>query len=112
MNKEQLVSATARRIKESKEAEHKYAKWEIESIVPHILDVISETLANGEEVKLQGFGRFSIKTVKAHNAINPRTKERVWVPEKKKIVFLQTPHFKFSETENAETDSELTEEKE
>lgn len=48
MNKEQLVSATARRIKESKEVEHKYAKWEIESIVPHILDVISETLANGE----------------------------------------------------------------
>lgn len=75
---------------------------------PRVLDAISEALATGEEVQLQGFGRFDIKTVKAHSARNPRTKESVWVPEKKKIVFHQTPHFKFDEMENAETGSDIT----
>lgn len=98
-------------MKESK-SEHVYAKWEIAIIIPHVLDAIGETLASGEEVQLQGFGRFDIKTVKAHNAVNPCTKERVWVQEKKKIVFHQISHFKFNEMENAETESETTEDKE
>lgn len=100
MNKEQLVSATARKMKAAKGEENRYSKWEIALIIPYVLDAISETLADGEEVQLQGFGRFNIKTVKAHNAINPRTRERVVVPEKKKVVFHQTPHFKFNETQD------------
>lgn len=111
MNKEQLVAATAQRMKKSK-CEHVYAKWEIAIIIPYVLDAIGESLAEGEEVQLQGFGRFCIKTVKAHSARNPKTKESVWVPEKKKIVFHQTPHFKFNETENTETGSETTQGKE
>lgn len=39
MNKEQLVAATAQRMKKSK-SEHVYAKWEIAIIIPHILDAI------------------------------------------------------------------------
>lgn len=112
MNKEQLVAATARRIKVAKDEENIYSKWEIAAILPHILDTISETLADGEEVKLKDFGRFSIKTLKAHNAINPNTKERIWVPEKKKIVFHPTPHFKFNESGNLDESPETTKEKE
>lgn len=37
MNKEQLVSATTRRIKESKDAEHKYAKRQIQNISIHFI---------------------------------------------------------------------------
>lgn len=107
MNKEQLVAATAQRMKKSK-SEHVYAKWVIAAILPHILDAISESLADGEEVQLQGFGRFGIKTIKARNAINPQTKEHVWVPEKKKVIFHQTRLFKFNDTEGAETECTLT----
>lgn len=74
-----------------------YAKWEISLLAPHIFDAILAALAEEEEeVQIQGFGRFSIKIQKAHNAINPNTKERIWVPEKKKLVFHPTPSFKFN----------------
>lgn len=108
MNKEQLVAATARRMKADDNEEYVYAKWEIAAILPHVPDAICESLADGEEVQLQGFGRFGIKTIKARNAINPRTKEHVWVPEKKKVIFHQTRLFKFNDTEGAETECTLT----
>lgn len=88
--------------------EYAYAKWEIAAILPLVLDAISESLAEGEEVQLQGFGRFGIKTVKARNTINPRTKERVWVPEKKKVIFHQTRLFKFNDAEDVETQDTQT----
>lgn len=112
MNKEQLITAAARRMKAAKDEETVYTKWEIAHILPHILDTISETLAQGEEVHLHGFGRFGIKAVNARNAINPRTKESVWVPAKKKIVFHQPPHFEFKVIDNIDKSHVATKEKE
>ncbi len=108
MNKEQLIAATARRMKNSQGEENRYSKWEIALIVPHILDAISESLSNGEEVQLQGFGRFDVKEVKARNCINPSTKERMVVPARKKVVFHPTPRFKFASEPTDEENTDTT----
>jgi len=49
---------------------------------------IQETLATGEEVKLSSFGNFVIREKAARPGRNPKTGEKVSVPEK------YVPHFK------------------
>jgi DNA-binding protein HU-beta len=110
MNKEQLVAATARKTKESEGDVKNYAKWEIALLAPRIFATILDTLSSEEDVQIQGFGRFSIKTQKARNAINPNTKERIRIPEKKKIVFYPTPSFKFNSKPENGGNSDTTEE--
>lgn len=51
-----------------------------------IVDVITESLKNGEKIQLVGFGSFEIKDVPAKTGINPQTKESVEIPESKKPV--------------------------
>lgn len=51
-----------------------------------IVDVITESLKNGEKVQLVGFGSFEIKDVPAKTGINPKTKESVEIPAAKKPV--------------------------
>ena len=50
-----------------------------------ILNEIKRSLKNGDSVELRGFGRFSVKTQKASIRRNPKTGEKVAVPEKKVI---------------------------
>ena len=50
-----------------------------------ILNEIKRSLRHGDSVELRGFGRFSIKTQKASIRRNPKTGEKVAVPEKKVI---------------------------
>ncbi len=53
--------------------------------------VISKELNNENSVELRKFGRWSIKySKKKYNAINPRTGQKIYVPNRKKI------HFKMS----------------
>ena len=51
-------------------------------------DAIQETLAKGDEVKIVGFGTFTVAHRAAGEARNPRTGEKVQVPASK------TPKFK------------------
>ncbi len=53
-----------------------------------ILDEISNKLANGAKVEIRGFGTFRVNYKPARIARNPRTGERVEVPEK------HVPNFK------------------
>ena len=58
MNKKQLIDALSTKLKQKN---IHYPKWELESFVDLVLDVIIETLSHGEEIKLNKFGRFSTK---------------------------------------------------
>ncbi len=53
-----------------------------------ILDEISRSLKNGQDVVLTGFGTFSVTQRKARIGINPKTKERIQISATK------TPKFK------------------
>lgn len=57
-----------------------YTKHDAKIISKDFTDVIMESLANGDELRLHGFGTFSIKEVKEHEVVQVQTKERVMVP--------------------------------
>ena len=68
---------------------------QIEAIVNIMFDTITDSLVKYKPVELRGFGRFSVKTIKAkYNARNPKTGEIIYVPEKKKVSFKMSKHLK------------------
>ena len=62
-----------------------FLKKDLEKFTNIILNEIKRSLKNGDSVELRGFGRFSVKTQKASIRRNPKTGEKVAVPEKKVI---------------------------
>ena len=60
-----------------------------------MFDTIKYSLIKNKSVELRGFGRFSIKNIKAkYNARNPKTGEMLYVPQKKKVSFKMSKHLK------------------
>jgi len=55
-------------------------KVQAEKVVDTIFDSITNTLKNGEDVSIAGFGIFSAKMRAARTARNPRTGEPIDVP--------------------------------
>ncbi len=53
-----------------------------------LLGAISNALAQGRRVEIRGFGSFSLKHYPARTGRNPKTGEKVQIPEK------YAPHFK------------------
>ena len=52
-----------------------------------IMDVIKETLAKGETVRLVNFGTFKVVARKARKGRNPRTGEAIDIPAKNVVRF-------------------------
>jgi DNA-binding protein HU-beta len=67
MNKNDLISAVADATGLSKS--------DASSAVESVFDTITKTLSKGDEVRLVGFGTFSVSRRKASVGRNPRTKE-------------------------------------
>ncbi|MDA8224602.1 MAG: integration host factor subunit beta [Betaproteobacteria bacterium] len=59
-----------------------------EMAVRTILDAVSRSLADGKRVEIRGFGSFSLNYRPPRIGRNPKTGEKVEVPEK------YVPHFK------------------
>lgn len=57
-------------------------KRDVEKAVDIIFDEITTTLAKGGRVELRGFGAFSVRKRAERMGRNPRTGEKVSVPEK------------------------------
>ena len=57
-------------------------KKEARKLLDSVLDLIQETLLQGEEVKLVGFGKFAVRARKASSRINPQTKCPIQVAAK------------------------------
>ena len=58
------------------------------------IDLVRQALRNGEKVSLVGFGTFMVKTRKPKMGRNPRTGEKVTIPERKAAVFKPGKAFK------------------
>lgn len=58
-----------------------------EKIVEGAIDAISEVLLSGDDVRLPGFGTFTVKNTVARQGRNPSTGATVEIPAGKKIVF-------------------------
>lgn len=79
MNKNELVSAMATKVSESK----KSAEANLDAIV----EVISNELKNKGKVRLVGFGSFETRKRAARKGRNPRTKEEIKIPASTVPVF-------------------------
>ena len=79
MNKADLINAVAEKTGLSKK--------DTEAVVSASLEVITESLAQGEKVQLVGFGSFETKVRAARIGRNPRTKEEIKIPASKLPVF-------------------------
>lgn len=79
MNKLELISAVAERtgLTKAKAAE----------AVEAVFAVIEETLKRKEEVRLVGFGTFSVSTRKTSQGRNPRTGEPITLPAASSVRF-------------------------
>lgn len=79
MNKKDLAAALSESIGSTKK--------DATAIVENIIDIMSNTLSNGEDVDLYGFGKFKLAQRKAYTARNPQTGEPIEVPEKRVVSF-------------------------
>ena len=67
-------------------------KKDAELITRSVIDVIRDTLADGEEIKIKGLGKFFVVDKPETMAKNPKTGEPVKVPAHK------YPKFSFAES--------------
>jgi DNA-binding protein HU-beta len=73
-------------------------KLETEAIVEGFLNTVINSLKEGKGIEIRGFGSYKVKKKQARYARNPRTGEKVFVPEH------FVPMFKFSKDFKAAVD--------
>lgn len=65
---------------------------EAKLVVDAALDIITETLKQGEKVTLTGFGTFEVRQRQEREGVNPQTRQKI------KISATKTPGFSASST--------------
>jgi len=79
MNKKELVDVIAGLNGETKKSTTER--------VEQFINVIKDTLSDGNDVELYGFGKFKLSKRKAYTARNPQTGDPIDVPEKTVVTF-------------------------
>ena len=79
MNKTELIEKIAEK--------SKLTKVDAKKALDATIEAIKEALVAGDKVALIGFGTFSVNTRAAREGINPRSNERIQIPEKKVAKF-------------------------
>jgi integration host factor subunit alpha len=69
-------------------------KREAKDFIDEFFEVIIRTVANGEDVKISGFGNFHVRTKDARPGRNPRTGEPVEVAARRSVTFHCSPALK------------------
>lgn len=75
MNKAELVEKVATKTK--------LTKGQSEDVIDAALEVISRAVAKGDEVKLVGFGTFSMTSRRSRTGRNPKTGTKLVIPAAK-----------------------------
>lgn len=65
-------------------------KLETEAIIEGFLKTVIDALKEGDRIEIRGFGSYKVRKKNARQARNPKTGEKVFVPEH------YVPTFKFS----------------
>lgn len=86
MNKTDIIDAIAEKAKMSK----KDAAQALDALI----ETVTESLSQGDEIRLQGFGTFKVNERAARTGRNPATKETIEIPATKVPVFRAGKEFK------------------
>lgn len=76
------------------------SKREVKDIIEAFFDLISQSLVEGEEVKLSGFGNFQVREKSSRPGRNPRTGEEVPIKARRVVTFHASNKLKESVQEN------------
>ena len=57
-------------------------------------DIIKETLENGENIKISGFGSFNIRDKRARRGRNPQTGEEITITPRRVLTFKSSDVFR------------------
>ncbi len=63
------------------------SKQESRTIVERILEIMKGSLAQGEDLLISGFGKFSVRQKNPRRGRNPQTKESLILAARKVLVF-------------------------
>lgn len=69
-------------------------KLETEAIIEGFFKTVIEALKEGKGIEIRGFGTYKVKKKNSRNARNPKTGEKVFVPEHFVPVFKFSKDFK------------------
>lgn len=86
MNKTELIAAVAEKAD--------ITKKDAEKAISALLDTIVEKVAEGEDIRIVGFGTFERHDRKERTGCNPQTKEKITIPASKVPVFKAGKAFK------------------
>ena len=80
MPKSQLIEMVASRTRH-------ISKTDIEIVVDTLFGSMTEALVRGERIEIRGFGSFRVRVREAHEGFNPKTRERVQIPARRRPLF-------------------------
>ena len=63
------------------------SKSDAARLVESVFDIIKDTLAGGEDVKISGFGKLSIREKTARRGRNPQTGKEIEISARKVLTF-------------------------
>ncbi len=86
MNKAELIEKVATKTK--------LTKVQSEGVIDAALEIISKTVAKGDEVKIVGFGTFSMTSRRSRTGRNPKTGTKLVIPAAKVPKFKPGKDFK------------------
>ena len=69
-------------------------------VVENFLEAVAQSLQNGNNIEIRGFGRFKIKEKKARMARNPRTNEHIQIDAGFKPTFEASKELKVRVNDN------------
>ncbi len=81
------MAVKSKLVKQLKKSYPNFLIKDLEKVISIILNEIKNTLKRSERVELRGFGVFSTRIQKESIRRNPKTGEKVNVPQKKTINF-------------------------
>jgi integration host factor subunit alpha len=56
-------------------------------VIEEFLEIIKETIENGEDIMISGFGKFCVNEKQARKGRNPSTDEEMTLPARKVVTF-------------------------
>lgn len=83
-----------------------FSKKESAELVEKVFQIIKETLANGEKVKISGFGNFVVREKNARKGRNPQTGDEILLEARRVLTFKPSLVLKNSLNDGDATGSE------
>ena len=77
-----------------------FTKKDAGELVEYVFDVLKSTLADGEKIKIAGFGSFEVKEKASRRGRNPQTGNEIEISSRRILTFKPSQVLKTSINEN------------